>query len=225
MEKTLSFILDHSNFKTLGASRTDAMVSAHHGAFELFTRAPLDHNKLLQDLNLNLPNDIRALEIEETDQNFNIIQNPKIKEYLYLFSYGAKNHPFCAPFMVYMPEVLDIDLMKKGAKLFEGTHNFRKYCCKPSELTNFERELLLCEIKENDCYTASFFPEESFMLRVRGQGFLRHQIRLMMGALFHLGKGAITLEEIERSLEGTDHEPLSYIAPSSGLILNKVIFE
>lgn len=224
VEKTLCFIFEHENFKTLGSSRTDAMVSANHFAFELFMREPADPEQLLFDLNVNLPNDIRALGVKEVGERFNIIQSPKIKEYLYLFSFGGKNHPFCAPFMVYMAEILDIEAMKKGAKLFEGVHNFRKYCCKPSVDTTLEREILQCEIVENDIYTANFFPNQSYLLRVRGQGFVRHQVRLMMGALFSLGKGELTLEEIRDSLQGHDDEPLSYIAPASGLMLQSIEF-
>lgn len=225
VEKTLCFIFDHKNFRTLGSSRTDARVSANHYALELFTKEPVNPDTLLYALNINLPNDIRALKVKEVGEEFNIIQSPKIKEYLYLFSFGEKNHPFCAPFMVYIEEDLDIELMKAGAQLFEGTHHFKKYCCKPSADTVLEREVLTCEIVENEVYTANFFPEKSYLLRVRGKGFLRHQVRLMMGALFGLGKGELTLDNIAESLKGHDDEPLSYIAPSSGLMLNKVDFE
>lgn len=225
VEKTLTFILEHSNFRTLGSSRTDAMVSANHFAFELFMKEPVDVDFLLEQLNINLPNDIRALSVEEVTESFNVIQDPKVKEYLYLFSFGEKNHPFCAPFMVYMKEHLDIELMKQGAKLFEGAHNFCSYCYKPSEETILQRELLFCEIRENDVFTANFFPQHSYALHVHGKGFLRHQVRLMMGALFALGKGDITLEDIEKSLQNTHTEALSFMAPASGLMLSNLHYE
>ena len=50
-------------------------------------------------------------------RDFNIIQHPKIKEYIYLFSFKTKNHPFCAPFLVYIPEELDIPLMQEAARI------------------------------------------------------------------------------------------------------------
>lgn len=225
IDKTLSFILEERPFKTLGAGRTDARVSANEGALELFVREPLDPGILLEALNLNLPSDIRALGVEQVDQSFNIIQTAKNKEYIYLFSHGEKNHPFCAPFMVYMQESLDIELMKKGAKLFEGRHHFHSYCYKPNENTELEREVIHSEIRENDLYTASFFPEKSYVYQVQGKGFLRHQVRLMMGTLFALGKGAISLQNIEESLQPGPSAPLAHMAPQYGLILNKLRFE
>ncbi len=224
IEKTLFFVLGHDNFKTLGASRTDAGVSVQQGAFELFTREEVDQQALLQGLNKNLPNDIRALQIKEVDAQFNIIQSPKCKEYHYVFSFGEKNHPFCAPFMVYMQEGLDIDEMKKGAKIFEGYHNFSCYCKKPGPDVQVEREITFCELKENTLYTASFFPEKSYLLVVHGRGFMRNQVRLMMGALFALGMRNIRLEDIQASLEGKRKEPLAHAAPPSGLILHKIEF-
>ncbi len=109
-------------------------------------------------MNHNLPNDIRVLEVEEVDEHFNIIQSPRVKEYVYLFSSGARNHPFCAPFMVYMEESLNINLMKSAARLFEGEHDFIAFCTKPREDTQTKREILTSEIVENTLYQAKFFP-------------------------------------------------------------------
>ena len=227
VKKTLKFVLGEVKFKILGSSRTDAMVSAHESAFELFTdHEPLENMAdFLVLFNRNLPPDIRALSIKEVDAGFNIIQHPKKKEYLYLFSFGRKSHPFAAPLMATFPEKLDVELMMQGAKLFEGTHSFHNFCTKPTPHTLLQREIEVCEIIQNREITASFFPEKSFLLRVTGTGFLRNQIRLMMGFLVQLGRGEIDIEEVQRRLDPGIKIPVTYIAPGSGLILNKVDFE
>lgn len=226
VKKTLKFVLPDVKFKILGSSRTDAMVSAHESAFELFTdHEPLENMAdFLVLFNRNLPQDVRALSIKEVNASFNIIQHPKNKEYLYLFAFGKKSHPFAAPLMATFPEKLDIDLMMKGAKLFQGSHSFHNYCTKPTEHTIMERKIEVCEIIPNREITASFFPDKSYMLKVTGAGFLRNQIRLMMGCLVLLGKDEISLEEVKASLDPEVKMPMSFIAPGSGLILNKVEF-
>jgi len=224
VERTLSFIFEHTNFKVLGASRTDMMVSANESAFELFMNEIINPSDLKKRLNKSLPNDIRILEIKEVDASFNVIQDSKEKEYLYLFSAGEKIHPFCAPFLLGVLEDLDIGLMQKGAKLFEGLHDFQRYAYKPSGHTNFKREIILCEIIENEVYTANFFPEKSFLLRVKGNGFLRYQIRLMMGVLFQLGKGEVTLDFVKDTLENPNSNTLKELAPASGLQLYRLSF-
>ena len=226
VNRTLNYVLDGVKFRTIASGRTDAMVSVNHSAFELFVYKELDTADFFIELNKNLPSDIRALSMKEVDDKFNIIQNPKTKEYTYLFAFGEKFHPFCAPFMTFIHEDLDIELMTEGAQLFVGNHNFECYCYKPKPETQVHRVVDLCELRVNDIHTASFFPEQCFVLHVHGKGFMRHQIRLMMGALIRLGRGELCLQDITESLKGAQGKPVEYyIAPSSGLMLDCVKFE
>lgn len=226
IDRTFNYILEGKPFKTLVSGRTDAMVSANESAFELFLESPIeDFDEFLTLFNYNLPQDIRALTIREVDASFNIIQHAKIKEYLYVFAFGEKCHPFCAPILTTILDDLDIAIMKQGAPLFEGVHNFKNYCYKATNTGLYNREILLCELIENTQFTASFFPKKSYILRVKGKGFGRNQIRLMMGVLIKLGKGEVTLDYIKNSLKPEVLEHMDYIAPASGLILNKIEFE
>ncbi|AZQ61633.1 tRNA pseudouridine(38-40) synthase TruA [Flammeovirga pectinis] len=227
IDKTINYVLGGEiKFKTLGTSRTDAMVSANHSAFELFVFDVLDEEEFLKEFNINLPSDIKALSIKKVSDAFNVIQSSKVKEYQYLFTFGDKNHPFCAPFMVSVMDDLNIDVMIEGAKLFEGEHYFGRYCKAPKEGVELTRTIDLCEIKVNDVVTASFFPEQSYVLNVHGKGFMRNQVRLIMGTLFMLGRGELTLDQIKESLEFSDiKKPLGYIAPASGLNLNAMSYE
>ncbi len=226
LNRTINYVLDGANFRTISAGRTDAMVSVEKSIFELFTFEPLETNLFFERLNENLPSDIRALSIQEVGKDFNIIQTPKEKEYNYFFTLEPKIHPFAAPFLVYFHDSLKIELMKEAALLFKGNHNFEQYCYKPKEGTKFIRSVSLCEIVENDVLKANFFPDQSFILRVKGQGFMRHQIRLMMGALVKVGRGDLSLEDLKQTLLGSNgNRPDYYIAPASGLMLKEVVSE
>ena len=219
-DKFLFYTLNHSNFKSLGVGRTDAKVSANTYYVQLFLNEVIDEQLFLEELNRNLSADFKALSVKEVALNFNILNATKRKEYHYYFSFGHKNHPYAAPFITPILENLDIELMKKGAKLFEGEHYFDKYCTKPSAETTLKRTIDSCEIVENDILTANFFPKVSYVLKVKGKGFLRYQIRLMMATLFELGKGNIDLDFIKNSLKNdNDKEYLAFIAPASGLQL------
>lgn len=226
IDRTLNYILEGKYFKTLSSGRTDAMVSAENAAFELFLRHPIeDKDAFLALFNYNLPQDIRALSLREVDETFNIINHSKVKEYQYLFTYGEKCHPFCAPIMTTILDDLNIAIMKEGAKLFEGVNYLKSYCYKPTDNGIYTREILLCELIENTIYTANYFPKQSYILRVKGKGFMRNQIRLIMGTLIDLGKGVLTLEDIRHSLEPESTVKMNYIAPASGLILKHIEFE
>lgn len=227
IEKTLKFVLGPGNAKILGTGRTDAKVSANFFPMELFSWVEIeDFDQFMIDFNHNLPNDIKALSIKETNEKFNIIQQAKVKEYLYFFSHGTKNHPFSAPILTCFHEELDIELMQRGAKLFQGKHWVKHYCTKPTSHGIYHREIVLSEIVENNIYSANFFPEKTYVFRIKSSGFLRNQVRLIMGTLFRLGKGEIDLEFIKKSLvEHNIDRPLPFVAPASGLILHDVSFK
>lgn len=224
MEKTLAFVLGHRNFRLLGASRTDAMVSAVHFACELILCQPVDPDAFAEMLNQNLPNDIRVKEMAPAPPGFNIRQSPRIKTYLYLFAFGRKPHPFSAPLVATFPDDLDVKRMKAGAALFRGTHDFSQYCTKPGPDTQVRREILESRIENNRRFTASFFPEPCFAFRVSAKGFMRNQVRLMMGQLIRLGRGEITTNDIRDSLTGHSDNSLPFIAPASGLSLDHIQF-
>ena len=225
--KTLEFLLPGRKLKILGAGRTDAKVSALDAAFELFLkgRPILGLESFLVQLNYNLPADIKCVELENINENFNIIQHGKLKEYVYLFSFGEKNHPFCAPFMANILEELDIETMKMGASLFEGRHDFSVYTIKDHGNKKMTRSIFSCEIKRNTLLEANFFPKESYAMHISAKGFLRYQVRMIMGALIQLGKGELHIEDIKTSLIQGASVDLDYIAPGSGLLLNKLEFE
>lgn len=224
INKTFRFILGHENFKVLGCGRTDAKVSADDFAFELFLNQEMEIPHLLKELNKNLPFDIRAKSVELVDAKFNIIQNSKVKEYHYHFSYGEKQHPFNAPFVINFGLNLNIELMQEAVKQFIGTHNFKRYVTKPTANTIFEREILSATIEPNTERVGGFFPEHAFVFKVSSKGFLRYQVRLMMAALVEVGLGNMTIEELKQTLINYNETPMKNNAPSSGLVLHKVTF-
>lgn len=225
VDKTLLFLFEHEDFKTLGSGRTDAKVSADDFAFELFLKEEICVDQFLTDLNKNLPSDIRVKSISEVDQHFNIIQHSKYKEYHYYFSSGEKSHPFNAPLIRDFGLALNVPLMMEAAKLFEGSHNFKRYASKPSPNTVFDREIVLSEIVKNTQIFGSFVPESSYVFKVKSKGFLRYQVRLMIGALVNVGRGEWGLDDLKDTLSNFEGMQIKHIAPSSGLVLHKVDFE
>lgn len=222
-KKTLRYVLEDPQAKVLASGRTDAKVSANQTVIELYTYIEtVNLSVLLGTLNYNLPADIRVLKIKPTNEHFNIIQHPKIKTYNYYFSFGEKFHPFCSAFMCHIDGDLNIALMKQAAKMFEGSKDFYSYTYLPNKTTNTQSEIMSALIENNNELTASFFPKYSYVFKVKGQGFKRNQIRLMMGALIDIGKGKMSLDRFSETLNGSNRIKLEHIAPASGLILDKV---
>jgi len=224
--KTLRFVLPGRKSKVLGAGRTDARVSALDFALQLLiTGPPLSSQEVfLQEMNQNLPQDLRLLSVHKVPLDFNVIRDCTSKRYRYYFTFGDKPHPFCAPLLGYFPGPLDVESMKKGAALFVGDHDFRAFTGSPGEDTRTKRKVTKCHLQQNSDLTASFFPAQSYCLTVAGRGFGRYQVRRMMAALVALGRRTLTETELVASLKTGDPIDLKDIAPASGLQLMEVEF-
>ena len=58
--------------------------------------------------------------------------------------------------------------------------------------------------------------------RVRGNGFLHHMVRNLVGTMIDVGRGQLALEEIPRILAARDRSEAGPTAPARGLFLHSV---
>jgi tRNA pseudouridine38-40 synthase len=224
LNKNFRYVLGPFDFTILGASRTDAGVSCNRGAFQLFSETPLDLEPTLAKMNLILPDDIKLLEASPVAEDFNIIHSVKGKSYQYHFSMGEKIHPFNAANLVSFASLLDIELMREALKCFLGTQDFRRYCSQDKVTENYKREIYEVALYKHPMAGTGYVPQKSYVFRIVGKGFLRYQIRIMMAALVELGKGSLSLQDIQDSLFSEEAKPIASPAPAHGLILEEVVF-
>lgn len=227
LRKTLHHVLPGRQVRFLGAGRTDARVSAADFAIQMLLtgEALPSESAFLEATDRNLPPDIRLSSIEKVPAGFNAIRDCRLKTYRYYFTWGPKPHPYCAPLLGYFPGELNLDLMQRAARQFEGEHDFRALLASPTARTRTRRLVACCRLRRNEELTASFFPPLTRVLEVAGQGFGRYQVRRMMAALVALGRGTLDLSALSHSLEHGSPLPLPEIAPASGLHLMEVQFD
>jgi len=108
------------------SSRTDAGVHAYGQVFHFDTDKEKDEGKLKFSLNSLLPDDIHVVEVKKVSRDFHARYSVKKKTYEYLINLGEydvflKGRAFQCFYK------LDVDLMKEGAKLFLGEHDFSSF--------------------------------------------------------------------------------------------------
>ena len=224
IDKTFSFIFGHDDFKTLGCGRTDAKVSADDFAFELFVNHEHNCQELMTLLNTNLPPDIRTKNLKVTDETFNIIKDSKTKEYHYTFCFGTKPHPYNTPFVTHLGKNINIKAMTEAALCFKGTHNFKRYVAKSSEKDSYLCLIEKANIEKDTKFIGQFSHPNTYVFKVKAKGFMRYQVRLMMGALIELGNEECSFDSFKTTMVETTGLPIKTIAPSSALTLVKVDF-
>ena len=216
--------LSHSEeIKTIGSGRTDSGVHAIGQVVKIEIPVSIPAENLKKALNSLLPADIRVTHVEESNVEFHPIFSAKSKEYNYLFSTKSIMSPFASELVTSVDFDLDISLMNEGCKLLLGSHDFINYQCVGTDVDSTIRNIYECEIlhmQSNDHLTHVI--DDYYVLRIVGNGFLKQMVRLIMGALWALGRGKITLQDLKDSLTRPLDSRLGATAPPQGLYLKVV---
>jgi tRNA pseudouridine38-40 synthase len=215
LERVFRFVLGHEDFSLIGSSRTDSGVSCGEGFLQLFLREKLEFEPLLAELNQNLGGEIRLNSVQEIRRDFNLIQSVKQKTYRYFFSDSESFHPFASAFFTSVNGINSLNQMQENAGLFVGEHNFKAFCKVNLPKTDFVREVLSAKVLELDAFSTEFSPSKTLCFEVTGTGFLYHQVRKMIHAIWYFSP-----DQIKERLENPDGlwEPVP-TASANGLVL------
>ena len=218
----LKKIFKSDDCSSLAAGRTDAGVSAKSQVVKITVPFEIACAGLLKGINTHLPQDIRVISVEESNADFHPIRDAKSRTYRYYFTNKPIHNPLMVGLVYNYPYDLDINAMKLACKIFEGEHDFSDFHCKGSELQGTVRKILNADIHSSD--SDSFIWDDLFYLEVVGEGFLKQMVRCIMGALFEVGRGKITPNDISLRLKYPQQSNLSFVAPASGLIKYSIEF-
>lgn len=222
INSALSKLCQSEDIKTLGSSRTDAGVHAIEQVFRAALPLNLPLSALDLGLNSFLPPDIRILKAEFSSQDFHPVGAAIWKEYLYYFS-NIRPSPFEEDLFAYYPYELDYSQMEAASKLFLGKHDFKNFQCTGTEVPTTIREIF--EIELSKVVRVSPWGELPLVcLRIRGDGFLKQMVRMIMGSLWSVGRGKTSIPRVREAIEMTTMERVGFVAPACGLYLHKIHF-
>ena len=213
LEEALTVIL-RENISVTGAGRTDAGVHAseffaHFDIDRDFT--PFEIEKLVFSLNGYLPQDIAIQSVfkvhQETHARFSALSRS------YEYHIIKVKDPFLKEFAYRYPGPLDIDLMNTGAAMIMNVDDFTSFAKLPAET------------KTNICrVTHARWTENgsSLVFSITADRFLRNMVRAIVGTLIDLGRGYLSLDDLQRIIEAKDRTRAGFSVPACGLYLVKV---
>ena len=214
LEEQLSRLLQEP-ITLLGAGRTDSGVHAMGQVASLETTRHVPLDGLRRGMNARLPEDIRILEAAAATDGFHARSDARGKEYAYRFSRGEVTSPFRAPFVCPVRGDLDLEAMRRATPGFEGRHDFTSLAPASCELEDRVRTITLARIEEE---------REEVVVRIRGDGFLRHMVRTIAGTLLDIGRGRREASDVPGILAARDRRAAGTCAPARGLTLVKVFY-
>lgn len=205
----------HKDVKIYPAGRTDAMVHAFGQVIHFDLDLNIKPEAIKNGLNSFLPRDIRIVDASIVDDNFHARFSAKKKEYHYLVK-QTEPSVFENRYMAYYKN-LDLELMIEALRMLCGKHNFKGFCSgSVNPLKDFEKIIYEAKIIKDGDYLRFIFV---------GNGFLKYQIRRMMGLVLEIGAKRDSLETITRVFNERDPGISHKIAPGYGLYLMKVYYD
>ena len=199
-----------------GSGRTDAGVHALGQIFNFHSSTSMSCNEMRDYINQYLPEDIAVLEVAEVPIRFHSRLNAKGKKYSYHINNSVIPNVFWRKYSIMIEKPLDIQSMKRAADFMIGTHDFKSFTSTKKGKKSTIRTIESISIVQE---------REMIHITFKGDGFLYHMIRILVGTMIEIGLGDREPESIITILEKKNREEAGYLVPAKGLILEKVYYE
>ena len=197
-----------------GAGRTDSGVHALAQVAHFDLKKKKKKKNLFPAINQNIGNKlVTVLKINKVNKKFHARYDAKKRTYLYLIINRQSPLALQKNKAWHIRKKLDVNSMKKGAKLLLGTHNFSTYrassCGAKSPIKTMEKIL----IKKN---------KDKIILQFTSRSFLQQQVRSMVGCIKYLGEGKWDFDDFKNSFISKSRYRCAPPAPACGLYLTKI---
>lgn len=194
----------------IGASRTDAGVHAlgQVAAFSAETTIPVD--RLHHAINRYLPDDIAVVHAREVTRDFDPITMAVRKAYQYTIHNSSVRPVFDRKQVYHCWHTLDVEHMHAAAQRLVGEHDFASFANTHHGRESTVRRVFSCSVWREG---------ERIQMDVCGSGFLYHMVRIIIGTLVEVGRGAMGVEDISRILAARDRMQAGPTLDAAGLRL------
>jgi len=197
-----------------GAGRTDSGVHALAQAAHFDLRKKIKQKNLLPGINQHIGNQsVTVLKINKVSKRFHARFDAKKRTYQYKIINRQSPLVLQKNKAWHIRKKLNVKVMKKGAKLLLGTHNFSTFrassCGAKSAIKTMEK----ISIKKNS---------DNITLKFISKSFLQQQVRSMVGCIKYLGEGKWNLDTFKKSFKSKKRTKCAPPAPACGLYLAKI---
>ena len=215
VEKSLKKIFK-KKIKVIGAGRTDAGVHATGQSANFEYDGKIIKDKFINSFNYFLRNqNISLITIKKKSYKFHSRRDAKKRMYKYFISNRIGSLVLDKNRSWHIKNKLNVKLMKKAAKVLEGTHDFSAFrassCGAKSPIRTIEKSSV---IKRGEKIIITFIS----------RSFLQKQVRSMVGCIKLVGDGKWTTKNIKNLLKSKKRSLCAPPAPPYGLYLTKVIY-
>jgi len=199
-----------------GAGRTDSGVHALAQVAHFDLKKKIKRKKILAAINQNIGDKpVTILKINKINKKFHARFDAKKRTYQYIIINRQSPLTLEKNKAWHIRKKLNIKIMKKGAKLLLGTHDFSTFraasCGAKSPIKTMEK----ISIKKN---------KDKIILKFTSKSFLQQQVRSMVGCIKYLGEGKWNMNIFKKSFKSKKRINCAPPAPPCGLYLKNISY-
>ncbi len=209
-----------------GSGRTDTGVHALGQVASFSLATPIPPQNLKRALNRTLPESIRILDAVPVAESFHARHSAVAK----IYEYRIFRDEFCPPFLArYVHPCrwpVDLNLMQEAARSVIGEHDFISLAASDPDIGHRLDDTAdgLVKSTVRTIYASQWYerPGSLLVYRVRGNGFLHHMVRNLVGTMLEIGRGQFPAGSMPRILAARVRSAAGPTAPARGLFLDSV---
>ena len=210
-------VIEHSLSKVVkqpinivATGRTDSGVNAKGQIFHFDSELTMTNDKWKMAINNFLPDDIFVNNVELVDDIFHSRYCALYKIYEYNINLGEYD-VFTKDSAYQCYYKLDLEKMEEASKIFIGYHDFTSFCSNPVD--KFKK-------KKREIFNIDFiFNKDVLKIVFKGKGFLRYMVRMIVATLIEVGRGKLSIVDVEKMLEARSKDVVRRNAKPNGLTL------
>ena len=214
VERALGELLDEE-VRLHSAGRTDAGVHARAMPAHFITERTLPLRAFRDGLNRLLPVDVAVREAREMPDGFHARFTAQGKWYRYTILRAPVRSPLLTRTAWQLRGAFDLTAMRAAANLLVGEHDFAAFRASGCAARTTVRQLESIVLVEDGAL---------LHIDVRGSGFLRNMVRMLVGTLVEVGRGKRPAQDIVRLLANETGVRCGPTAPPQGLCLMAVSY-
>lgn len=211
LEQALSRILGEQ-VEIVGSGRTDAGTHALMQVANCHCSSEMPCEEILEQLRRYLPEDIGIYSVRNVSPRFHARLNAKTKTYRYRVWNSDMPCVFDRKYVLIDAREVNIDLMRKGSRVFIGEHDFCAFCA--------NKNMKKSTVRYIQDFTLERIGNE-IVFTVTGNGFLHHMVRILVGTLLEVGRGERNPDGLS-ALFGAPREKAGELVSACGLCLMEV---
>lgn len=216
IESVLTKMHKGEKIQVTASGRTDSKVHATGQVIHFDTFLAIPPDRYQKALNVQLPRDIRVLQVEEVPKDFHARFNVTGKRYRYIWDCEEIQNPFRRFYTVETGGIKpDVQKMQDAAQYIVGTHDFSSFCAANTSVIDKVRTVHSLQFE--------WHGDELHMI-IEGKGFLYNMVRIIAGTLWEVGVGKREISSVEAVIEAQDRSRAGKTAPAHGLYLEKVFY-